>query len=258
MGNVNIVFLIFSALVLFAVAILWFLRKVWFYRNPNHSNIPQNHDTVLSPVYGIVAYVKKIRDGFVTCEKKGESIPITEITKSDWPSEESNGNGWLIGIAMTALDVHYQYSPLPAQIEKIQHIPAKTNLPMFDLWEYVRITWFRRLVQLFGKKYLFQNERQVMWLQGNHIKLGLVLIADKFVNKITTFVSSGDTVPAGGKLSFIGRGSQVDVVVCGIPELQILVQPGDKVKGPNTILARLPELSSKREKVVSAAEFGRL
>jgi len=248
--------LIFLALLVCGIAFVWFLRNVWFHRNPDHTQTPQDHDTILSPVYGIVAYVKKIQNGVVICEKKGECIPIREITKSDWLQEDMEGTGWLIGIAMTALDVHYQYSPIPARIEKIHHVPAKTNLPMFDVWEYVRMTWFRRWVQLFGKKYLFWNERQVMWLRGKRITLSLILIADKFVNKITTFMTTGNVVPAGGKLSFIGRGSQVDVVVYGTPELQVLVRPGDRVKGPDTILARLPESSLKREKLVSASEFG--
>lgn len=252
----NLIVLIFLAIVVCFAALLWFLRKIWFYRDPDYSQTSQNHDVILSPVHGIVAYVKKIRNGIIICEKNGENIPIREITKTDLPSKNPNGEGWLIGIAMTALDVHYQYSPIPARIEKIQHIPARTNLPMFDLWEYVRITWFRRLVQLFGKKYLLQNERQIMWLQGERIKLGLILIADKFVNKITNFVSTGDALPAGGKLSFIARGSQVDIVVFE-PELQILVRPGYKVKGPDTRLALLRESPSSQEKVVSVTHFGR-
>src|SRR5207237_936045 len=82
--------------------------------------------------------------------KKGERILIEDITKEKWPPEFPQGDGWLIGIAMTALDVHYQYSPLPAKVGEIFHHSHGRNLPMFDLWEYVRITWMRRGVQLFA------------------------------------------------------------------------------------------------------------
>jgi hypothetical protein len=46
-------------------------------------------------------------------------------------------------------------------------------------------------------------------------------------------------VRAGEKLSFIGRGSQVDVVICGHPDLRITIKEGDAVHGPKTALAEL-------------------
>jgi phosphatidylserine decarboxylase len=221
----------------FGFFVLW-ARRVWFFRDPDHSNTPQDADAIRSPVYGIVAYVRKIEGGDVESHKLGERIRIEDITKDDWPEDAPSGEGWLIGIAMTALDVHYQYAPIPCAVESFCHRQTGRNLPMFDLWEYIRITWFRRWVQLFARRYVLENERQTMWLSGEGIKLALVLIADKFVDKIDTFVKPGDKLPAGGKLSFIGRGSQVDVVVCGHPGLQIEVEVGQAVKGPGTVLAR--------------------
>ncbi|MGI8923587.1 MAG: phosphatidylserine decarboxylase [Fimbriimonadales bacterium] len=216
---------------------VWYTRKIWFFRDPDHALTEQGDLVLRSPVYGRVAYVRRIENGVVESEKKGERILISDITKDDWPDQD--GDGWLIGIAMTALDVHYQYSPLPATVGSICHHAHGRNLPMFDLWEYVRITWLRRGVQLFAKKYVFENERQTVWLKGKAAKIALVLIADKFVSKITTFVKDGDSVAAGGKLSFIGRGSQVDVVVCGQPDLLASVQVGQAVHGPSTVIARL-------------------
>ena len=227
------------AIAVLSIAFVWFTRRIWFFRDPDHTRTQQEDLILRSPVYGRVAYIRRIKNGEVESEKKGERIFIEDITKEKWPAEFPQGDGWLIGIAMTALDVHYQYSPLPANVGEIVHHAHGRNLPMFDLWEYVRITWLRRGVQLFAKKYVFENERQTMWLHGKHITLALVLIADKFVSKITTFVKPGDEVPSGGKLSFIGRGSQVDVVVCGLPDLQIDVDPGQAVYGPLTVLARL-------------------
>jgi len=217
---------------------LWYTRKVWFFRDPDHTRTEQELSVLRSPVYGRIAYIRKIKDGIVISEKKGEEIPIKDITKDDWAS--GSGEGWLIGIAMTALDVHYQYSPLPGKMGSIKHHSHGRNLPMFDLWEYVKITWLRKSVQLFAKKYIFENERQTMWIDADRAKVGLVLIADKFVAKITTFVKEGEAVRSGGKLSFIGRGSQVDIVVCDSPELQVLVKEGDAVSGPLTVLAKFP------------------
>lgn len=234
-----------AAAAMLAVGFVWYTRKVWFFRDPDHSATPQDDRAIRSPVYGIVSYVRKIENGDIVCEKKGESIRIEEITKDDWPDGERDG--WLIGIAMTALDVHYQYSPMPATVGRFFHKATGRNLPMFDLWEYVRITWLRKGIQLFARKYVLENERQTMWLDGERVRLALVLIADKFVDKITTYVKEGDRVLAGGKLSFIGRGSQVDVVVCGHPDLEILIREGEAVKGPLTVLARLAPVGAPAE-----------
>lgn len=220
-------------------AFLWFTRTIWFHRDPDHGTIDQDIHLVKSPVYGIVSYIKKIEQGKITCQKKGESIEITEITKDNWPAEYPDGTGWIIGIAMTALDVHFQYAPSMGEIESIRHRPASVNLPMFDIWEYIKITWLRKGIQLFARKYVLENERQTMWIKNELAKVGLVLIADKFVNKISTFVSEGQHVMAGEKLSFIGRGSQVDLIICGQNNIEILVEEGQAVKGPLTLLAKL-------------------
>lgn len=227
-----------AGLILLSYLFVWYTRRVWFFRDPDHGKSEQDENTILSPVYGIVAYTRRITNGVVESEKKGEKILISDITKDDWPSNCPGGDGWLIGIAMTALDVHYQYASIPGRLVKVTHHQHGRNLPMFDIWEYIQITWFRRWVQLFAKKYVFDNERQTMWIQGKQNKVALVLIADKFVSKITSHKTEGAELTAGEKISFIGRGSQVDVVVCGMPDLRIWVQPGDAVKGPQTILAR--------------------
>jgi phosphatidylserine decarboxylase len=215
-------------------AVFLFLRTIWFHRDPKHFGVPQEEDAIRSPVYGIVAYIRPVRDGWVECDKKGEPIAIHEITK-----EETASGGWLIGIAMTALDVHFQYAPIPAVVERYEHKPARVNLPMFDFWEYVRITYFRKWVQLWAKRYLLENERQTFWLRGSRTRLALVLIADKFVSKIRTLVEPGAQVCAGDKLSFIGRGSQVDVFLPVSDGVEFLVKPGDRVRGPLTVLARI-------------------
>lgn len=230
--------------ILLTLAVLWlgglaFLRFVWFPRDPDHTKTEQDPRAIRSPVYGRVAYIKRVENGNIVSEKLGEPIAVKEITKEDWPADYPEGNGWLIGIAMTALDVHYQYAPMPGEVGTITHYPCRFNLPMFDFWEYVRITYLRKAVQLFARKFTFDNERQTMWITGSDVKVALVLIADKFINKITTFIASGIEVKGGEKLSFIGRGSQVDLVICGCPDLKLKVEEGQAVYGPLTVLAEL-------------------
>jgi hypothetical protein len=94
----------------------------------------------------------------------GAPIPITEITRADW--DGVSPEGWLIGVYMSPLDVHYTYAPIAGTVRRIVYTPARANLPMVDLWEYVSMAWLRRAVDLLGKKYHLQNERQTIFIEG--------------------------------------------------------------------------------------------
>ncbi len=87
----------------------WFLRKVWFYRDPLRIP-PPDPNLILAPCDGKVVYIRPVSaDGTVFAEKLGRPIRITEITRADW--EGVAPEGWLIGVYMSPFDVHYNYAP---------------------------------------------------------------------------------------------------------------------------------------------------
>ena len=218
----------------------WFLRKVWFYRDPKRV-APTDPDLILAPCDGKVVYIRPVSaEGAVFAEKLGRPIHITEITRTEW--EGVSPEGWLIGIYMSPLDVHYNYAPIAGTVRQIVYTPAKANLPMVDLWEYVSMTWLRRAVDLLGKQYHLENERQTMLIENTRVRVAMVEIADKFVNKITTYVRVGETVCPGQKVSFIERGSQVDLLIF-TRSVAILTHTGAQVYGGLTPLARLDQKS---------------
>ena len=221
-------------------AVLYFLQRIWFYRDPVRVT-PQGTDLLISPCDGQVVYIKRVQDGQITANKLGQSIAVTEITHAQWPEGAAPGNGWLIGIYMSPLDVHFNYAPLNATISGIVHNGAKLNLPMVDLWEYVQLTYLRRAVDLFAKRYALENERQTVFLEGQlggqPLKVAMVEIADKFVNKISTYVAVGEPVRPGQKVSFIERGSQVDLFLFA-EDVEFLVGVGDQVYGAQTAIAQ--------------------
>lgn len=217
-------------------AVLWFLRKIWFYRDPVRQP-PEDPDLILAPCDGKVVYIRRIEQGKVECEKLGRPIEISEITHTDWDKGAQEGQGWLIGIYMSPLDVHYNYAPIAGAVEKIHKVDARVNLPMVDLWEYVNLTYFRRAMDLLGKRYQLENERQTIFLQGEKVKLAMVEIADKYVNKITTYIQEGQVLRPAQKVSFIERGSQVDLAVFST-EVEILCKVGDQTAGGVTPLLR--------------------
>jgi len=223
-----------------------YLRWVWFFRDPARVP-PADPDAILAPADGKVVYVRPIEEGAVWSAKLGRTIPLPEITRSPHPPR----SGWVVGIYMSPLDVHYVYAPAAGRVEEVRHHRAARNWPMVDMWEYIRLTWLRRAVDLLGKRHHLENERLTLRLrleepnrQGEqgvhrapHGDLWVVEIADRFVNKIRCFVQPGQAVRAGQKLSFICRGSQVDVIIPD-PQVRIAVRPGMQVYGALTVLAR--------------------
>jgi phosphatidylserine decarboxylase len=93
-------------------------------------------------------------------------------------------------------------------------------------------------VDLFANPFHLESERNTIFLSSPVVRLAGVEIADRFVNKISCFVRPGQEVRAGEKLSFIARGSQVDLVIFR-PDVEILVRVGQQVYGAMTPLARV-------------------
>lgn len=217
------------------VALWAYLRFVYFFRDPERVP-PQKSGVVVSPCDGRVMYIRKVEAGKIVSEKKGERIAVTEITKEDVGVER----GWLIGIYMSPLDVHYNYAPVSGVVERIVYHKARTNLPMVDLWEYVNLVWLGRAVNLFSKAFHFENERNTILMNDGHRRYVIVEIADKFVNKIDCFIKPGDRPGIGDKIGFIRRGSQVDLFV-GDEQALPRVREGEHVLGAKTILFEVAE-----------------
>lgn len=222
---------IFSVVFICLITLLY-LRKVWFYRDPVRE-CPSEDGVIVAPADGQVIYIKPFRNGEVVSEKLGRPIKVEEITRLPAYGDR----GWIVGIYMSPLDVHFNYSPVAARVEEMVHTQARVNLPMVDLWEYIRLTYLRRAVDLFGHRYRLVNERLTIFLDAGGLKLALVEIADRFVNKIRAFIKVGDRLQPGQKISFIDRGSQVDLVIFR-EDVQFTVRVGQQVYGAQTILAR--------------------
>ncbi|MCR4398868.1 MAG: phosphatidylserine decarboxylase [Firmicutes bacterium] len=217
------------------VGLRWFLWKVWFYRDPVR-HPPAGPGLILSPADGTVVYIKRFKDGRVISEKRGEQILVSEIGKG---AGDYGGSGWMAGIYMSPLDVHWNYAPISGLVTAVIATPASVNLPMLDLWEYVRMTLVRKAVDLFAHRYRLVNERNTVFFEPvspDCPRVVVVEIADKFVNKIRCIVKPGDKVTAGDKVSFIERGSQVDLLIYD-EEVEFRVKPGDHVTGAVTVVA---------------------
>lgn len=233
------------AIVLACIALIWlvgltFLRRVWFFRDPQREPERNEPNMIVAPADGRVVYIRKLDKDGIYAEKLGERIPLPEIAGCDvWNNlSQTDINGWAIGIYMSPLDVHFNYCPLPARVEQIFRKTAKVNYPMLDLWEYIRVVWLRRMVDMFARKYHLENERNTIFLDGGETKIAAVLIADKFVAKIQCFVEEGQQLAYSQKLGFISRGSQVDLLILS-NNIEFDVDINQQVYGGKTVIAHI-------------------
>lgn len=224
---------IIGAVVLAWAGLMLFLRKVWFYRDPSRS-APTSEGSIVAPADGRVVYIKRVEASSIYAEKLGEKIPLPEIMGCECGAAE----GWAIGIYMSPLDVHFNYCPHPGVVESIYRKRAAVNFPMLDLWEYVRVVWLRKMVDMFARKYHLENERNTIFLDCGSVKMAVVLIADKFVAKIRCFVEENQHLGYSEKLGFIERGSQVDLIVFS-NNVEFDVEINQQVYGGQTVIGRL-------------------
>ncbi len=231
----QIVLLGWMPIFLAGFGLLWWFRRVFFFRDPERA-IPPGNDVVLSPADGRVMYVYPVTAGEVESDKKGERIRIAELAKADI----RDARGWLVGIYMTPFDVHFNRAPVDGPITTMHYHRTGANLPMVDLWEYVRFTLLRKAVDLFTARFHLENERMTMRIDNERVTCVLILIADKFVNKITRFFTEGQFIGRGQKVAFIERGSQTDLFIAR-ENISLRVRPGDQVYAGKTIVAALGE-----------------
>jgi phosphatidylserine decarboxylase len=227
-------YIVIVILVVFIVLVVLYLlnRYVWFYRDPDRKPEATNR-TVIAPADGQIVYIKRFSEGEVASEKLGREIRLDELTDLKLPKGKS---GWIIGTYMSPFDVHYNYTPMPGKVKAIAYTKAEANLPMVDLWEYIRFSFLRKAVDNFSERWHLVNERNSVMVEGPGFDYALIEIADKFVNKITCYVSRGDMVEQGDKVGFIDRGSQVDLIIY-TDAIEVKVKEGQQVYGGQTTLA---------------------
>ncbi len=201
-----------GTVVLILFILLFFYR---FFRNPNRV-IPGEMNDIVSPADGRVIYIKELEANQIPVTiKKKRVASIQEITKTDILEQPC----YLIGIAMTLFDVHYNRAPIDGKVIMVKHTPGTSiglNTPESTLTNERNTT-------------VFQREDGVM--------AGVVQIAARGVNRCIVMSKEGDVLKRGEIFGKIRWGSQADLV---IPRnCEILVREGEQVHAGSTIIAKL-------------------
>ncbi|KAB3533475.1 phosphatidylserine decarboxylase [Alkaliphilus pronyensis] len=214
-------------LILLLVYIFW--RGFYFFRNPPRK-IPADNSTIVSPADGKIVYVKEVKKGMCPISiKNHKEIPLTKYTKFNCLE---NKDYYLVGIYMSVVDVHYNRAPIAGKVKHQDYLPG-FNVSMFSTM--VNILLNRRPYERMGQ-YLLQNGRNLLWIEGMDISIGVVQIADIWISKIKSFVEEGKQLNKGEVLGLIRMGSQVDILLPA-DEVSLNCGVGERVKAGESVLA---------------------
>lgn len=201
---------------IFVIMTISVLMLLWrFYRDPERMP-PETRDVILSPADGRVIYIKRIEEGKIPfSEKNGKKFFLDDFIHSN---VLSNGR-YLIGIQLTYLDVHVNRAPISGRICVLKHIKGV-------------------FISLKKKEAVFQNERALIVIENEQLRLGIVMIASRLVRKIITYIKQDQEIRIGDRIGMIRFGSQVDLILPDVSSLQIEVRPGEQIKAGVSVLAR--------------------
>jgi phosphatidylserine decarboxylase len=147
-------------------------------------------------------------DGRVVSVLKTEYAPLVD------------GPAVRVSIFMSPLDVHINRMPVAARVEDVRHTPGK-------------------FLAAYKEHAAEQNEQNALRLTGGGGKrLAVVQVAGFLARRVVCRAQAGDTYRKGERFGLIMFGSRTDLYLPGNVEIQ--VAEGQKVKGGETIVGRLP------------------
>ena len=185
-----------------------------FYRDPERRP-PKLDSGIVSPADGEVLYVKNVRQGILpVANKQGRNYTLTELTRSDLHTQDAV----VVGIGMSFMDVHVNRAPISGRVVFRRHFPG-------------------RFGSLRSPAMVFENERATTVIEREGIQIAVVQIASRLVRQIVSYIHEGDELAIGDRIGMIRFGSQVDLVVPARSDMQLLVQPGERVWAGESVIA---------------------
>lgn len=187
-----------------------------FFRNPERVS-PCSDGAIVSPADGIVIYVRRSERGVLpVASKRLREYPLEEVTRTSL----QGGEGIAIGVAMSFLDVHVNRAPMAGRVVLQRDVAGS----------------FRSLKH---PEAVFENARMTTVIEDDGVQVAVVQIASRLIRRIVTHVRQGETVTLGQRIGVITFGSQVDLVLPSLPELRLMVRPGQRVTAGESIVAVL-------------------
>jgi phosphatidylserine decarboxylase len=128
-----------------------------------------------------------------------------------------------IGVFLSVFDVHTNRAPVDGKIVYRNHFPGTYPGPYLDAR---------------NKECSTKNEAQTWAIEGAQTLVVVRQITGAIARRIVPWRDIGDVVKKGERFGMIRFGSRTEVFV---PlDAEVTVVPGQKVKGGETVIARLP------------------
>ena len=183
------------ASLLFAFWVVFSFFALWFFRDPN-PHVPLDTNVIVAPAHGKVDI-------------------IDETTEPDF----LGGPCRRISIFLSVIEVHVQKAPVAGKVVHLKHTPGQ----------------FMSALKLDSAAH---NENVLIGFESSERageKIAVRLIAGVLARRIVPWITQGNEVARGERISLIQFGSRVDIY---LPlATQIRVRIGDTVRGGETVIA---------------------
>ncbi len=207
----------------------WYLRSVYRFRDP--VRVPPIHPgVVLSPADGVVSFVRRTEGGKVQSDALHAALKVEDLLGPGAAVQD----GWLMGIFVGPLDVHYVYQPVSGQVTDVQHSGSRRNVALLGPVEALSMLAGQPTDLLAGRGTL-ENERLSAVIEGDVGQVTVTLVAPGAGLQATSYLKPGDGASAGHKAAFLAEGGLVALHVPA--ELTPQVSVGERVTGVQTVIA---------------------
>ncbi len=179
------------------LGLVFAIFSLWFFRDPN-PRVPPGVGIVVAPAHGKVDVIDETEE------------PV-----------HLGGRCKRVSIFLSVFDVHVQQAPVAGTVLGVRHNPGQ-------------------FLNALKTESAAHNENVLIGIrtaeQGQPV-VGVRLIAGLIARRIIPWLSPGEAIERGERISLIQFGSRVDLYLPLTAEIGI--QLGDRVRGGETIMARL-------------------
>jgi phosphatidylserine decarboxylase len=151
---------------------------------------------------------------------------------------EQNENGKLVSVFLSPLDVHINRSPITGTITAIAYSVGRKMPATSDQASLV-------------------NERNSLVIEGDGLTVTCTQIAGILARRIVCWPKVGDRLLQGQRFGLIKFGSRTDVLMPAGTEITVRI--GDRVKGGETVIGKIPngalEIENQKRHSLANSQF---
>jgi len=131
---------------------------------------------------------------------------------------EDREEGKFVSVFLSPLDVHVNRAPIAGTVVKVDYVKGKKNPATSDRASLI-------------------NERNSLTIEGEKMTVVCTQIAGIVARRIVCWSKKGDNLALGEKFGLIKFSSRTDLLMP--VDVEVLVKVGDRVRGGETIIAKL-------------------